>query len=90
MQFVTHRREDHRPFGLLQFYQFNAESGFGYLSFILDPEFIGQGWPIEALVLFINHLFVSRNLRKLYMETADSSLANYGRYRPRVGLRIRG
>jgi RimJ/RimL family protein N-acetyltransferase len=54
-QFVLLRRSDDRPIGLVQFDQFNSESGFGYLSYVLQPDFLGQGWPMEGLFLFVNY-----------------------------------
>jgi RimJ/RimL family protein N-acetyltransferase len=76
-QFVVTKRADQTRIGLMQFDQFNAESGYGYLSAILHPDVLGAGWPIESLYLFVNYLFITRNLRKIYIEASGAALTNY-------------
>ena len=44
---------------------------------VLDPQFHSVGWPLEAAALFIDYLFETSDVRKLYSEAVDYNLAPY-------------
>jgi hypothetical protein len=84
------REEPHRRLGLVQLYKYDERDRIGYVASALTESERMRGWPTEATVLFINYLFSSRPLRKLYFEGTDSALSGYrsliGRY---VGVEVR-
>ena len=46
------------------------------LAVMVDPELWGTGWPVEGVVLFIDWLFGSRNLRKIYLRAPARELTS--------------
>lgn len=42
-----------------------------WIGCVFAPKYVGTGFPIEPVTLFIQYLFVTWNLRKLYMETPE-------------------
>lgn len=56
------------PVGVLTAYAANFETGTARVAATLDGSVHGEGWPLEAMALFVNHLFRTWPLRKLYAE----------------------
>jgi RimJ/RimL family protein N-acetyltransferase/acyl carrier protein len=56
------------PVGLLRAYDTDLRNGFAYLGLALERRVRGRGWPFEAMALFVNYLFRTWPLRKLYAE----------------------
>lgn len=46
--------------------------GFGRVRIVVRPDLLDAGWPMEALGMFLDHVFVTYPLRKLYLEVAES------------------
>lgn len=76
-QFVVTTRESPAPIGLVSAYNPDYRHGFAYISAITDPRFTNQGWPLEALVLLVNHVFSCWNFRKLYFESIESNYVQF-------------
>jgi len=62
------------PVGLIRACDADLRNGFAYLSLALDRRVQGRGWPLEAAVLFVNHVFRTWPLRKLYAELLGSEM----------------
>lgn len=78
---VTEAGYGERPLGLVAAYEADLRNGTAHLAMLLEPGVHGQGWPFEAGVLFLHHLFAMWPLRKLYAhvltpiaETLDAAL----------------
>lgn len=56
------------PIGVLTAYAADFETGTARVAATLDRSVHGEGWPLEAMALFVNHLFRTWPLRKLYAE----------------------
>jgi RimJ/RimL family protein N-acetyltransferase len=54
--------------GVLTAYAADFETGTARVAATLDRSVHGEGWPLEAMALFVNHLFRTWPLRKLYAE----------------------
>ncbi len=70
-QFVVVRRRDRMSLGLVSAYNADLRNGFAYVSVLLDPRAQRRGWPLEGLALFIDLLFATEPIRKLYFETSE-------------------
>jgi len=70
-QIVVDRATD-APIGLVTARDADMRRGIAYLELVLDPQVHGRGWPFEAVMLFIDHLFRSWPLRKLHAEVIGS------------------
>jgi len=66
--------------GLLAAYDVDLRNGTACLAAAFEPRVRLRGWPLEALVLFVEHLFRTLPLRKLYAEalTSVSSVVESG------------
>lgn len=64
-QVVLDRATD-SPIGLVTARDADMRRGVARLELILDPHVHGRGWPFEAVMIFVDHLFRSWPLRKLY------------------------
>lgn len=71
------REDPERRLGLVQLYNYDERDGVGYLAMALTEAEQLRAWPMESILLFVNYLFSSRPLRKLYFQGADSALASY-------------
>jgi RimJ/RimL family protein N-acetyltransferase len=56
------------PIAVLTAYGADFETGTARVAATLDRSVRGEGWPLEAMALFVNHLFRMWPLRKLYAE----------------------
>jgi RimJ/RimL family protein N-acetyltransferase len=71
VQMVATRRGAAEPVALFQLYNSRPEDGTGYVAVMLDEAVAGQGWPHEGTALFLDYVFTSRHLRKVYFEATD-------------------
>jgi len=81
-QFICEHRRLGVPVGLVSAYRANIVDGHAYIGVVLDPALRGSGWPLEGLLLFIQYLFGSFRLEKLYAEVLDFVAPTYA---PLVG-----
>lgn len=83
-QFAILDRRNGEPIGLLSATEANPIHGIAYFSILLLPTRQRQVWPLEALVLFTNYMFITHNLRRLYSRTAEDHFGQFksgsGRY----------
>lgn len=77
-QFTLEHRETSDRLGHVMAYQANMSHGTASVAFMLSPGVRGLGWPIEGFLLFVDYLFSSFDLRKLYAEAAAFNLTQYG------------
>lgn len=75
-QFVIEHKTTSEPLGLVVAYQADLANGFAYIAVLTDPGRPTLAGP-EAANLFIEYLFSSYPLRKLYGESSDYSLAGF-------------
>lgn len=54
--------------GVISVHDADLREGTAFLELAFEPRVRGQGWPLEAVVLFIDHVFRTWQLRKLYAE----------------------
>jgi RimJ/RimL family protein N-acetyltransferase len=73
-QFVVSRRDTDERVGWVLSYSVDLANGTTYIGIMMTPEYIGSGLGLEAAVLFINYLFASWNLRKIYSEAPDFTM----------------
>jgi acyl carrier protein len=67
------------PVGLIAAYDADPERGSVHLALTLDRSVRARGWPFEAVALFVDHLFRTWPLRKIYARlhgVAAASLAS--------------
>ncbi len=69
IQHVIVHAKTSSPVGLVAAYDADLRSGTAHLDVAVEPSVHGQGWPYEAVVLFIDHVFRWWPLRKLYLES---------------------
>jgi len=79
VQFAICRHDDPTPVGLVTAYNASLSDGHAHVAVCVDPTVQGRGWPLEALGLFIDHVFRCFELRKLYAQVSE---LNRGRFRP--------
>jgi RimJ/RimL family protein N-acetyltransferase len=72
-QFIIERSNDGEPLGLITAYNADMGNGTCYLAMIVQGRKEVSLWSLDALALFLNYLFVSWNLRKVYAETSELS-----------------
>jgi acyl carrier protein len=68
VQHVVLDRVADSPIGLISARDADLRRGIVHLEFVVAGRLQGQGWPFEACMLFIDHLFRSWPLRKIYAE----------------------
>lgn len=62
------------PIGLVAARNADMRRGIAWLDVTLHPRVHGRGWPFEGVMLFVEHLFRSWPLRKLYAEVLAGDL----------------
>lgn len=70
-QFVPVLRRTDRPFGHLVAYQADLANGHVYIGGVTEGRLHRTGYPIEAFMIFLRHLFLSWNFRKVYMDLPE-------------------
>jgi RimJ/RimL family protein N-acetyltransferase len=73
-QFVVLVRSSSAPIGIVVAYNAEINHGFAYLGADFAPNVQGIGIAIEAVELFVDYLFATYNLRKLYLEVPEYNL----------------
>ena len=76
-QFIVIGKASGEALGLVSLYNVDFRHGYGYLAATkFDP---GARSPsfLEGVALFLDYVFKSWNLRKLYIETSEMSLAQF-------------
>ena len=83
-QFVVTRASNPVPIGLVQCVASNFRHGTAQINVLLAEGVQRQAWPFEGVVLFVNYLFETFPLRKLYAEVPEFNFAAFaggaGRY----------
>lgn len=75
---VSARSGDGQPLALLQAYKPDFANGHTRVTLLVRKEYQKAGWPIEGVVLFLNHLFKIWNFRKIYFEGPEFALGAMG------------
>lgn len=70
-QFVVRHLPDDEPVGHVVAYAPDLANGHAYVAGVFDPTVIGLHFGAEALSLFIDYLFATWDLTKLYAEVPD-------------------
>jgi len=76
--FAIEANEDRRVVGMVQLWNYSSLNRNGHITAFVRPELRGRGWPLEGIFLFIEHVFPVFNLRKLYFESLDTEVVQYG------------
>lgn len=79
-QFLVCEADTGRPFGLVVAYGAHPRDGYTYVAAVAESRAHSTGQMVVAFVLFIEYLFAVGNFRKLYMETNEFNLAQFGRH----------
>jgi RimJ/RimL family protein N-acetyltransferase len=76
-QVVIKHRPSGTPFGLAQLTNVMYRHGTGNLLTVLAPPFQRKPWVLEGQALFVEYVFASFPLRKLYGEVAAFNFAQF-------------
>jgi RimJ/RimL family protein N-acetyltransferase/aryl carrier-like protein len=68
VQYVARRAEDHQPVGHVVAYAATQGLRHAYIGAVFHPPYAGTGLAAQAVSLFVNYLFHTFPLRKLYLE----------------------
>lgn len=83
-QFVVERAADGEPLGLISAYNADLRNDTAYLAVLMRDRPGASLWGFDALVLFLDYLFLNWSLRKVYAETSELSAWSFasgeGRY----------
>jgi RimJ/RimL family protein N-acetyltransferase len=71
LQYAVLSRSTSDLIGLVQGLDEDSYNGIVGVGVAMHPAVWGKGWPIEAVVLFVNLLFEVHGYRKLYCEMSD-------------------
>jgi RimJ/RimL family protein N-acetyltransferase len=77
IQYAVVRRDSGDTIGLTQGLHPDLRNGTVGVGFAVAPDLWRAGWPLEAVVLFIDHLLTGR-FRKLYFRMTASTAARLG------------
>lgn len=77
VQFVADQRATAKPIGLVSAYNADFANQHAWVAMALDPSVQRAGWPLEALLLFIEHTFSAFSFRKLYFEVPAFNLGQF-------------
>ncbi len=75
-QFVVVVRSSSAPIGIVVAYNAELNHRFAYLGADFAPNVQGIGIAIEAAELFVDYIFATYNLRKLYLEVPEYNLGS--------------
>ena len=82
VQYVIETRSG--PVGMVSCYNVNPANGTGYFAAVARPEYHDTGLLVEGTVLFLDYVFATLDLRKLYFEVLAENLPAFqsavGRY----------
>ena len=83
-QFVIVTRDQQLPIGLVAAYWPDLMIGLTHVGVVMEPRYHMTGAGIEAAGLFIDYLFQTWPLRKLYFETPEWNLPQFASGRNRL------
>lgn len=72
-QFIIERATDGEPLGLITAYNADFRNQTAYLAVLAKERPGNPLWTLDALILFLNYLFLTWNFRKIYAETSELS-----------------
>jgi hypothetical protein len=78
VQYAVVRRDSHDTIGLTQGLHPDLRNGTIGVGFAVEPHLWRAGWPLEAVVLFIEHLLSGGLYRKLYFRMTTSTAVRVG------------
>lgn len=70
-QFLVVMRIDNTPIGVVAGYGADYRNGFARVAAVCDPMYEKRGWPVEGWHLFLDYVFASMPLRKLYADVLE-------------------
>lgn len=71
------RRDRSKPIGLVTAYNADFANQHAFVAMALDPVVQRAGWPLEALLLFVDHVFGAFSFRKLYFEVPAFNIGQF-------------
>lgn len=88
VQYVVERRDPRERVGQVVAYDANLRDGHCHVAAVFRPD--TRVWPLEGVLLFVNHLFEEYGFRKLYGEVVEYDLRAFesvvGRWVEREGV----
>jgi RimJ/RimL family protein N-acetyltransferase len=72
---VIRERVDDRPIGLVSLYNHRPDSGVSYMGVVIEDRLKMSGIAVEAARLYLRYVLAKWNLRKIYWEVPEWSLA---------------
>lgn len=78
IQFAIVRRDTGAAVGLVHALEEDLRSGTVSVGLFVEPELWRAGWPLEAVVLFLEYLFAGCGHRKAYFTMRTSTLDRLG------------
>ncbi|MGE0308501.1 MAG: GNAT family N-acetyltransferase [Acidimicrobiia bacterium] len=76
-QYCVTRPPDQRPLGLVGLYNSNHVSQYCYLFALSAPEVLRTGLVLRGALQLIDYAFARFRLRKIYLETLESSFSAF-------------
>jgi RimJ/RimL family protein N-acetyltransferase len=73
-QFVVEQRSTGEVVGLVTAFGASLRDQHAHLAFFFGERHQGQGWPLEALALFLDYVFTVFDLTKLYGQLSELNL----------------
>lgn len=77
-QYMVVRASDGDSVGLVSVYGYGDRGRTAYVSALAAPAALGSGLVIDGLILLMAHAFETWDLRKLYLETLDFNVEQFG------------
>lgn len=77
VQFVAERRERPQPLGLVTAYNADFQNRHVFIAAVTDPRVQRAGWPLEAVLLLLDHVFACFDFRKAYFEVPAFNLGSF-------------
>jgi RimJ/RimL family protein N-acetyltransferase len=76
-QFVVQGRRDETILGHVIAYGADLNSGYAYIGGVMDPRSVRTGFGIEAFEVFVDYLFATYALRKIYLEVPEYNMEQF-------------
>lgn len=77
VQFLILDRASDVRLGLVQLIRYDPRASTAHLSAFVSKEAQGLGWPLEGVLLFIDYVFTSISIRKIYLESLTPAYEQY-------------
>lgn len=77
MQFVVCSAETGERLGLVQLIRMDHRGRTAHLSYFVADDVQGAGWTLEAVFLFVDYVFKTIDLRKIYIESLEYSVEEF-------------